>query len=61
MENKGVEHEYVAMRLLATSLTKYSQRWFDSLPDYHVATYKDFDKLFITIWLVKKDNEMLMN
>jgi hypothetical protein len=61
MENEGVTHKDVAMRLLATSLTEDGQRWFDVLPNNHVATYEDFSKLFITRWSVKKDSKMLMN
>ena len=61
MQNEGVEHEDVAMKFLATSLTEYAQRWFDSLQDNHVVTYEDFAKLFIIIWLVKKYSGMLMN
>jgi hypothetical protein len=40
MQNEGVEHEDVAMKLLATSLTEDAQRWFDGLPDDHLTTYK---------------------
>jgi hypothetical protein len=60
MENEGVEHEDVAMKLLATSLTEDAQRWFDGLPDNHLTTYEDFAKLFKSRWSVKKDSGMLM-
>jgi hypothetical protein len=60
MQNEGVEHEDVTMRLLATSLTEDAQRWFNGLPDNHLATYENFVKLFKGRWLVKKDNKMLM-
>jgi hypothetical protein len=39
MENAEVEHEDVAMRLLASSLTEYAQRWFRGIPDNHLASY----------------------
>jgi hypothetical protein len=60
MENEGVEHEDVTMKLLATSLTGDAQRWFDGLPDNHLMTYEDFDKLFKNKWSMKKDSGMLM-
>jgi hypothetical protein len=46
MENEGVEHEDVAMKLLATCLTIYAQRWFKGLHDNHLASYEYFAKLF---------------
>jgi len=61
MENKGVEHEYVEMKLLSTSLTYNAQRWFKCLHDNHLPTYEYFVKLFKNIWETKKDSKMLMN
>ena len=61
MQNEGVEHEDVAMKLLATSLTEDAQRWFDNLPDNHLTTYEDFAKLFKIKWSLNKENGMLMN
>jgi hypothetical protein len=60
MENEGVEHEDVAMKLLATSLTEDAQRWFKGLPDNHLASYEYFTKLFKRRWETKKDSGMLM-
>jgi hypothetical protein len=60
MENEEVEHEDVSMRLLASSLTKYSHRWFRGLLENHVAYYEYFSKLFKNMWTMKKDNGMLM-
>jgi hypothetical protein len=60
MQNEGVEHEDVAMKLLATSLTKYSKRWFDGLRDNHLTIYEVFAKLFKSRWSLKKDSRMLM-
>jgi hypothetical protein len=60
MENEGVEHEDVAMKLLATSLTEDAQRWFKGFPDNHLASYEDFAKLFKSRWETKKDSGMLM-
>lgn len=42
--NAGIEHEDVAMRLLAMSLTEDARRWFRGLPDNHLASYDDFTK-----------------
>jgi hypothetical protein len=60
MENAEVEHEDVSMRLLASSLTKYAQRWCRRIPDNHIAYYEDFSKLFKNIWTMKKYNGMLV-
>jgi hypothetical protein len=54
MENEEVENEDVAIRLLASSLTKDAQRWFRGIPDNHVASYEYFSKLFKNIWTTKK-------
>jgi hypothetical protein len=50
MENAEVEHEDVAMKLHASSLTKDAQRWFKGLFDNHIALYEDFAKLFDNRW-----------
>jgi hypothetical protein len=60
MENAEVEHEDVAMKLLASSLTEDAQRWFRGIPDNHIASYEDFSKLFKNRWTTKKDNGMLV-
>jgi hypothetical protein len=60
MENAEVEHEDVAMKLLASSLTEDAQRWFRGLPDNHIASYEYFTKLFKNRWTTKKDNIMLV-
>jgi hypothetical protein len=60
MENAEVEHEDVAMKLLASSLIEDAQRWFRGLPDNHIASYEDFSKLFKNRWTMKKDNGMLV-
>jgi hypothetical protein len=46
MENEQVEHADVEMKLLASSLTKYAQRWFRGIPDNHITYYEDFANLF---------------
>jgi len=61
MENKGVEHEYVAMKFISTFLTYDSHRWFKCLPDNHLPTYEYFVKLFKNRWETKKYSRMLMN
>jgi hypothetical protein len=60
MENAEVEHENVEMKLLASSLTEDSQRWFKVLPNNHIASYEYFTKLLKKIWTTKKDNAMLL-
>jgi hypothetical protein len=60
MENEGVEHEYVAMKLLHTSLNEDAQRWFKGLPDNNLPSYEHFTKLFKSRWATKKDNGILM-
>jgi hypothetical protein len=60
MENVEVEREDVAMKLLASSLTKDAQRWFRGLPDNHIASYEYFSKLFKNKWTTKKDNKILV-
>jgi hypothetical protein len=39
MQNEVLEHEDVAMKLLATSLTEDAQSWLDGLSDNHLTTY----------------------
>jgi len=48
--NAGIEHEYVAMRLLSMSLTEDAHRWFKGLADNHLASYDDFAKLLKSRW-----------
>ena len=60
MENEGVEHEDVAMRLLDTSLSEDAQRWFKGLLGNHLASFEYFAKLFKRRWATNKDSRMLM-
>jgi hypothetical protein len=60
LENEGVEHEDIAMKLLAMSLNEDAQRWFKGLPENHLASYEYFTKLFKRRWKTKKDRRMLM-
>jgi hypothetical protein len=60
MENEKVEHEDVAMKLLASSLSEEALRWFRGLPDNHITSYEDFSKLFESRWKTKKDIGMLV-
>jgi DNA-binding transcriptional regulator GbsR (MarR family) len=48
------------MRLLASSLTEYSQRWFRGLLDNHVESYEYFTKLFNNRWTKNKENGMFV-
>jgi hypothetical protein len=59
MENAEVEHEDVAMMLLASSLTEDAKIWFRGLPDNHVAPYEYFSKFFKNKWTTKKESGML--
>jgi hypothetical protein len=56
----GVEHEDMAMRLLAMPLTEDAQRCFRGLPNNHLASYDDFSKLLTSRWSTKKDRGMLL-
>jgi hypothetical protein len=60
LENEGVEHEDIAMKLLAMSLNEDAQRGFKGLPKNHLASYEYFAKLFKRRWKTKKDRRMLM-
>jgi hypothetical protein len=60
MDNAEVEHEDVAMKLLASSLTEEALRWFRGLPNNHITSYEYFSKLFKSRWTTKKDNGMLV-
>ena len=39
MDNAGIDHEDVAMRLFASSLTDEALDWFKGLPDNQITTY----------------------
>jgi hypothetical protein len=60
MDNAGIEHEDVAMRLLASSLTEEALDWFRGLLDNHLMSYEYFSKLFKSIWSKKKDGGTLV-
>ena len=60
MDNADIEHEDVAMKLLASSLTEEALSWFRGLPDNHLTSYEDFAKLFKRRWTTKKDSGMLV-
>jgi hypothetical protein len=58
--NEVIEHEYVSMRLLAMSLTEYSQRWFRGLCYNHLESYDDFSKFLKSKLSTKKNSGMLL-
>ena len=60
MENDGVEHEDIEMKLLSTSLDEYPKNWFKGLPENHLQSYESITNLLSKIWTKKKDNEMLL-
>jgi hypothetical protein len=54
MEDNGIEHEDVAMKLLAMSLDEYVKKWFKGLLDNHLQSYETFAKLFKGRWTTRK-------
>jgi hypothetical protein len=46
MDNAGIDHEDVAMRLFTSSLTEEALDWFKGLSDNHITTYDSFSTLF---------------
>jgi hypothetical protein len=59
MDNAGIEHEDVAMKLISLSLTDEALDWFRSLPDNHLTSYEAFANLFKSRWSTKKDGGTL--
>jgi hypothetical protein len=59
MDNAGIEHEDVAMRLFASSFTEEALDWFRALPDNHITSYEDFSKLFKDRWLTNANGGTL--
>jgi hypothetical protein len=59
MDNAGIEHEDVAMKLFASSLTEEALDWFKGLPDNHLMSYEDFSNLFKNKWSTKTDGGTL--
>jgi len=46
MEDNGIEHEVVAMNLLAKSLDEDASKWYKGLPENHLASYEAFTKIY---------------
>jgi hypothetical protein len=59
MDNAGIDHEDVAMRIFASSLTEEALDLFKVLPDNHITSYDAFSTLFKSIWLRKEDGGKL--
>ena len=59
MDNAGIDHDNVAMRLFISSFTEESHDWFKGLLDNHIMTYAIFSNLFKRIWLRKEDGGTL--
>jgi hypothetical protein len=57
IKDNDVEHEDVAMKLLAMSLDEDARQWYKGLPDNHLTSYEAFAKLFKERWTTKKDSE----
>jgi hypothetical protein len=59
MDNAGIDHEDVAMRLFDSSLTEEALDWFKVLPNNHITSYDAFSNLFKSIWSKKEDGGKL--
>jgi hypothetical protein len=59
MDNEGIDHEDVAMRLFTSSLTEEALYWFKGLLDNHITTYDAFSALFKSRWSRKADGGTL--
>jgi hypothetical protein len=59
MENAGIEHEDVAMKLFSSSLTKESLDWFRGLPENHLTSDESFSNSFKNKWSTKEDGGTL--
>jgi hypothetical protein len=53
MEDNGIEHDDVAMKLLAMYLDEDAKKWYKLFPKNHFLSYKDFAKLFKGRWKKK--------
>jgi hypothetical protein len=59
MDNIGVEHEDVAMKLFVSSLTEEALEWFRGLPNNHLTSYETFSNLFQDRWSTTTNSETL--
>jgi hypothetical protein len=59
MEDNGIEHDDVAMKLLPMYLDEDAKKWYKFFPKNHFPSYKYFAKLFKGRWKKNKDNGML--
>ena len=59
MDNVGIEHEDVAMKLFSPSLTEEALYWFRGLPHNHLTSYEAFANLFKNRWSTKTDGGTL--
>jgi hypothetical protein len=59
MDNAGIEHEDVAMRLFSSSLNEGSFDWFRALPNNHITSYESLSKLIKDRWSTKADSGTL--
>jgi hypothetical protein len=56
MEDNGIEHEDVVMKLLAMSLDKDAKKWFKEFLENQFQSYEASTKLFKGRWTKNKDN-----
>jgi hypothetical protein len=59
MDNAGIDHEDVSMRLFASSLIEEALDWFKGLPNNHITNYDSFSTLFKGTWSRKADGGTL--
>jgi hypothetical protein len=59
MDNVGIEHEDVAMKLFTSSLIEEAIDWFIGIHDNHLTSYEDFSNSFKNRWSTKIDGGTL--
>jgi hypothetical protein len=59
MDNVGIDHEDVAMKLFTSSLIEEALDWFKGLPDNQITTHDAFSTLFKSRWSKKANGGTL--
>jgi hypothetical protein len=52
--------EYLAMKLFSTTLYDGARRWYNGLPDASITSMDKLEEVFLKIWSVKEDPNMLL-
>jgi hypothetical protein len=55
------DDEVLVMKLFSTTLQDVARRWYDSLPDASIKTMDQLEEVFLKIWSVKEDPNMLLS